>query len=101
MKKNDKIFHRANEFNKFPWDKLIYGEHKTNGVNYSFGKGGSHYINGMGWQITIYSGEHDLNQETWEIPKALSDMLDHQFESGNNENQRQIQCAFRELLGMD
>lgn len=94
----DKIFHRADEFHKFPWDKLEYGKFKTNGENYNFGKGGPHYVNGIGWQITIYSGKHDLHSETWELPKALSDMLDYQEQYGEEQNKRKTKIAFRDVL---
>ena len=96
-----KEFHRADQFHKFPWDKLEYGEFKTNGDNYSFGRGGNQYVNGRGWQITIHSGDHDLNTETWEIPKALSDMLDHQAEYAKKETKLEIKNQFKNLLGIE
>ena len=95
-----KEFHRADEFNQFDWSKLEYGEFKTNGDNYSFSKGGIHYVNGSGWQITVYSGENDLETETWELPKAISDMLDHQAEYAEKETRRNIKNEFQKILGI-
>ena len=95
-----KEFYKAEEFKDFPWDKLIYGEFKTNGENYSFGKGGIHYVNGSGWQITIYSGENDLETETWELPKAISDMLDYQAEYAEKETRLKIKNEFKTILGL-
>jgi hypothetical protein len=95
-----KEFHKADEFNQFDWSKLEYGEFKTNGENYNFGKGGIHYVNGCGWQITVYSGEHDLETETWELPKAISDMLDHQAEYAEKETRRKIKNEFQKILGI-
>lgn len=92
-------FYGAENFNKFPWDKLIYGKSKTNGENFSFGKGGVGFPNGMGWNITIYH-EDGLTSENWALPKALSEMLDWQREYGKKENQRKTQSAFREILGI-
>lgn len=96
-----KEFHRADQFHKFPWDKLEYGDYKTNGDNYSFGRGGNQFVNGSGWQITIYSGKNDLTKETWEIPKALSLMLDHQAEYAEKETRHKIKTEFKKLLGFD
>lgn len=93
-------FYRADKFNEFPWNELVYGEYKTNGKNYNFSKGGIHYVNGSGWQITIYKGENDLESETYELPKALSDMLDHQEEWGREESQREIRNTFKSILGI-
>lgn len=97
---NKKEFYKADEFSQFDWSKLEYGEFKTNGKNYTFGKGGIHYVNGTGWQITVCSGENDLDVETWELPKALSDMLDYQAEYAEKETRREIRNEFKKILGI-
>lgn len=95
--KEDKIFYRAEEFNKFDWTQLIYGKHLTNGENFTFGKGGINHVNGSGWQLTVYSAD-DLAHETWELPRAISNMLDYQEKYGREANQREIQNAFGKIL---
>lgn len=62
----DKIFYKAEDFNKFDWSKLVYSKHSGSGENFRFGKGGNNYINGNGWQITIV-GENGLDIEEWAL----------------------------------
>lgn len=100
MKDYNEKFYRSEDFNKFPWEKLVEGEYATNGKNYSFGKGGVGYPNGRGWQITVYEDDDMFSSETWELPKIISNMLDHQEEYGKKENQRKIQHSIRELFGL-
>ena len=96
----DKKFHKSDQFNQFDWSKLIYSKHSGGGENFSFGKGGNHYIGGTGWHISMYN-EDGVQESEWQLPKALSDMIDLQSKWGKEENQKEVKRAFRNILGIE